>query len=114
MIFFILVYDSTHKRIYQSTDSLVKVPPKIYFNKILINSECRFTNNGKKVPQEQRDQLFVPFFRVKNVDIEMGYGLGLVIVLRIVQAHEAAIIYKVFNTGKNCFTITLQKQKPVE
>lgn len=46
--------------------------------------------------------------------MEMGYGLGLAIVLRIVQAHDGLINYKVGNTGKNCFTITLQKQKPVE
>lgn len=84
---------------------------------LLVNeelTEITVENNGKEVPQEQRDQLFVPFFRAKNVDMEMGYGLGLAIVLRILQAHDGAIVYKVCDTGKNCFTITLQKQKPVE
>lgn len=84
---------------------------------LLVNklvAEITVENNGKEVPEEQREQLFQPFFRAKNVDMEMGYGLGLAIVQRIVQAHYGKIIYKVCDTGRNCFTIVLQKQKPVE
>lgn len=84
---------------------------------LLVNTEVveiTVENSGKEVPQEQRGHLFVPFFRAKNVDMEMGYGLGLAIVLRIIQAHNGEIIYKVCDTGRNCFTIQLQKQKPVE
>lgn len=84
---------------------------------LLVNEEIveiTVENGGKEVPHEERDQLFVPFFRAKNVDMEMGYGLGLAIVLRIVQAHQGVIIYKVCDTGRNCFTVQLQKQKPVD
>lgn len=93
-----------------SYDKKIKV--NLFVNAEIV--EITVENSGKEVPQEQRDHLFVPFFRAQNVDMEMGYGLGLAIVLRIVQAHNGAIIYKVCDTGRNCFTIQLQKQKPVE
>ncbi len=71
-------------------------------------------NKGKPIAEEQRGKLFIPFFRGDNVDKQKGHGLGLSIVHSIIKVHAGKIEYTTTAEGINCFTITLQKQKPVE
>jgi signal transduction histidine kinase len=76
--------------------------------------EVVFENNGEQVREDQQDKLFIPFFRADNIDKQKGHGLGLSIVQRIIQIHNGKIAYSALRNTKNSFTITLQKQKPVE
>ncbi len=53
----------------------------------------RVTDDGQGVPEEDRASLFEPFFRVDRSRSKMpaGYGLGLSICKRIVEAHGGTI-----------------------
>jgi signal transduction histidine kinase len=49
--------------------------------------EVRFRDTGPGIPEESRDNIFVPFFTTKD----KGTGLGLAICQRIVKAHQGSI-----------------------
>lgn len=79
------------------------------------NVEITVINDGPEVPIENREKLFTPFFIAHTLDKKThGFGIGLSIVNRIVEIHGGKILYSTYGFNKNCFIITLQKQKPVE
>jgi two-component system, OmpR family, sensor kinase len=53
----------------------------------------RVDDDGVGIAEDQREQIFKPFFRVKNQSVKKstGFGLGLAIVKRIVQWHAGSI-----------------------
>jgi signal transduction histidine kinase len=69
----------------------------------------RVTDDGQGVPEEDRASLFEPFFRVDRSRAKMpaGYGLGLSICKRIVEAHGGTISVQP-NAGRGTtFVVTL-------
>ncbi len=50
----------------------------------------RFRDTGPGIPEEARENIFVPFFTTK----EKGTGLGLAICQRIVKAHQGSIVVR--------------------
>ncbi len=52
--------------------------------------EIRFRDTGPGVPEEARDNIFVPFYTTK----EKGTGLGLAICQRLVKAHQGSIVVR--------------------
>jgi two-component system sensor histidine kinase HydH len=52
--------------------------------------EIRFRDNGPGIPEEARENVFVPFYTTK----EKGTGLGLAICQRIVKAHQGTIVVR--------------------
>lgn len=79
------------------------------------NVEITVINDGPEVPIENREKLFTPFFIAHTLNKKNhGFGIGLSIVNRIVEIHGGKILYSTYGFNKNCFIITLQKQKPVE
>lgn len=71
---------------------------------------CLYVDNGGEVltPAEQ-ERLFIPFFRGGNAMRAKGFGLGLLIVRRIINLHKGNISYSVYE-GKNRFTLTFPKE----
>ena len=71
----------------------------------------RVTDNGPGVPEEDRPSLFEPFFRVNRSRSKTpaGYGLGLSICKRIVEAHGGTIALQP-NAGRGAtFIVTLRR-----
>jgi signal transduction histidine kinase len=64
-------------------------------------------NVGSLVPADERDQLFIPFFRGNNSMDQKGHGLGLAIVQRIIDVHKGEITYEAIGTNINQFSIKL-------
>ncbi|RXK87219.1 ATP-binding protein [Filimonas effusa] len=62
-------------------------------------------NEGPVLSASEQDRLFIPFFRGANAMGTKGFGLGLLIVSRIVQLHNGKIIYSTPRTGLNRFTV---------
>ena len=86
-----------------STDQTVKVVITPGPSQIIIN----FYNNGPAIPTEERNKLFMPFFRGSNVSQKRGHGLGLSISKRIIDVHKGQLFYSTTKNGLNCFTIIL-------
>lgn len=67
-------------------------------------------DNGRGLPDKDRDRIFEPFFSTK----ETGLGLGLAIVRRIVDSHEGMIDVKARPGGGTMFSIFLPDRTPGE
>jgi signal transduction histidine kinase len=65
--------------------------------------EIRFHDSGAGIPEEARDNIFVPFYTTK----EKGTGLGLAICQRIVKAHGGTIAVRSAPGDGAEFVITL-------
>jgi signal transduction histidine kinase len=66
-------------------------------------------NGGPLITDEDRDQLFRHFFRGENSRHVKGFGLGLVLVRRIVELHKGQLFYSTPGNSLNCFTIRLPR-----
>jgi signal transduction histidine kinase len=78
--------------------------------KVKITSEANIlkitiSNDGKTISKEEQSRLFEPFIRGKNVKDKSGLGLGLPIVLRILNHHRYKIEYSISPEGENQFTL---------
>ncbi|MBC7586920.1 MAG: HAMP domain-containing histidine kinase [Chitinophagaceae bacterium] len=71
--------------------------------------EITVQNKGKLVVVEEREKLFIPFFRGGNSMEQRGHGLGLAIVQRIMDVHQGKIVYEALTDGTNSFILTLYK-----
>src|SRR5262249_56904741 len=62
----------------------------------------RVTDDGPGIPEDDKTNLFEPFFRVDRSRSKRtgGYGLGLSIAKRIVEAHGGTIAVE--NNGTRC------------
>ncbi len=67
-----------------------------------------FINNGTILSSQDVDNLFVPFFRGNNASMSKGFGLGLSIIKKITEIHNATISYEALDTNVNKFAISFQ------
>ena len=70
-----------------------------------------FENTGKQIQENERRNLFMPFFRAENSIQIKGTGLGLSIVQRIVELHNGTVKYEAVGEHVNRFTIHFPVQK---
>ena len=89
-------------------------PPKVKIKIAFINATVRlqFIDNGIGIPEEDIKHVFEPLYRAKNVGIKSGHGIGLSIVKRIADIHDAKIdIESELNIGTT-IKITIPVLKP--
>ena len=67
--------------------------------------EIHFENIGKHLTPIEIENLKEPFLKSNNVGRVKGFGLGLSIVHRIVNIHNATFWYEALTGNKNRFTI---------
>ena len=66
----------------------------------------QFINSGRAVSQEEQKFLFNHFFRGENSRGKGGFGLGLVLVKRIINLHHGTIEYAHADNQLNVFELT--------
>ena len=88
-----------------STNNSVRITIQTGNSGVLVN----FYNDGPTIMPEERDKLFMPFFRGSNVLQKRGHGLGLSISKRIIDVHKGQLFYTTSEEGLNCFTVLLFK-----
>lgn len=64
-------------------------------------------NNGPTIEDEDVKKLFNHLFRGSNSAGKKGFGLGLVLVQRIINIHRGTISYQITPDGRNCFVTQL-------
>ncbi len=70
-----------------------------------------FENSGKGLGKDEVEKMFLPFFRGENKNATKGFGLGLAIVVKIMQIHHATITYLYTSENKNRFTLFFSNGK---
>jgi signal transduction histidine kinase len=88
-----------------SSDKNVQVKMEGLHDAIYIHVE----NKGVVLSAEDRDRMFLPFFRGDNAQNVKGFGLGLSIVRRIAELHKGAIMYEIIDSNVNRFTLLVKR-----
>jgi signal transduction histidine kinase len=83
---------------------------QIVINITHCNIEISITNNGKTLTSEEIQRMYQPFFRGKNSVLKKGFGLGLSIVKRVIEAHKGFIKYSSVMENENAFTVILPRK----
>jgi nitrogen-specific signal transduction histidine kinase len=75
-----------------STNSVVEIRSSIENGKLLI----AIADNGPGIPDEHKEAVFSPFYRIPSGNIHnvKGYGLGLSYVKKVITAHKGSIFLK--------------------
>ncbi|MES2628794.1 MAG: HAMP domain-containing sensor histidine kinase [Bacteroidota bacterium] len=68
--------------------------------------QISFQNHGDTITEQERPFLFRHFFRGSNSKGKRGFGLGLVLIQKIMALHHSTVSYEV-SDGMNVFTISL-------
>jgi signal transduction histidine kinase len=68
-------------------------PPMVKIKIAFVNSSVRlrFMDNGIGIPNDDLKHIFQPLYRAKNAGAKSGHGIGLSIVKRIADIHDATI-----------------------
>jgi ligand-binding sensor domain-containing protein/signal transduction histidine kinase/DNA-binding response OmpR family regulator len=70
------------------------------------------TNDGLLIPSDEREQVFMPFYRVKETEHIQGSGIGLSLSRTLAGFHAGSLVYEAAADGLNNFILTLPvKQK---
>lgn len=68
-------------------------------------------NDGPLIPDSDKENIFTPFFRVKETENIQGSGIGLSLALSLTEFHKGTLTYGQTSDRMNRFTLTLpQKQ----
>jgi signal transduction histidine kinase len=95
---------------YSSEDERVDVSVRVLRDSI----EVRTTAPGPHIAEDEQERLFEPFFRGRSRNgSEGGWGLGLFLARRVVEAHGGSI--RAFNdNGLTSFAILMPRRDPEE
>ena len=67
------------------------------------------TSRGARIPEEDRERIFLPFHRSRNSKGRPGHGIGLALALRVVEAHGGEIQMDASAEEGTVFTVLLNK-----
>jgi len=69
------------------------------------------TNDGPLVPDAEKENIFTPFYRVKETDTQPGSGIGLSLSRSLAEFHNGTLTYQHTPEGLNQFTLTLPTEQ---
>jgi signal transduction histidine kinase len=64
-------------------------------------------NDGYIIPYEKREQIFQPFFRLKETEKQKGTGIGLALARSLAELHKGILYLKERENDLNVFQLTL-------
>ncbi|MDR2679967.1 MAG: response regulator [Tannerella sp.] len=71
------------------------------------NFQIMVTNNGLLIPPDEREHVFLPFYRVKETENMQGSGIGLSLSRTLAGFHNGSLVYKATDDGLNRFILSL-------
>ncbi|RYG42189.1 MAG: response regulator, partial [Chitinophagaceae bacterium] len=69
--------------------------------------KIEFKNDGPLVPEELREKIFEPFYRIKETDKQSGTGIGLSLARSLAELHKGSLTVKPSENGMNIFLLSL-------
>jgi len=87
-----------------STDKKVKISISTSLSTLTLS----FQNKGDILTPGEVDKLFVPFYRGRNASYIKGFGIGLSIIKKITDIHNAKLSYESIGFNTNKFAISFQ------
>jgi signal transduction histidine kinase len=69
-------------------------------------------NDGLLIPDEMREKIFEPFYRMKEAAKQQGTGIGLALAKSLTELHKGSLYLKAPNNSLNVFVLSLPL-KPV-
>jgi len=79
------------------------LPAKIEDNSFTIEIE----NDGYIIPEELKEKVFEPFFRIEKTKHQMGSGIGLALSRSLAELHKGTLYMKKGQMRMNIFVLTL-------
>lgn len=64
-------------------------------------------NDGYLIPEELKEKIFEPFYRIRETETQTGSGIGLALALSLTQLHKGTLVLESPATNMNCFCLTL-------
>lgn len=64
-------------------------------------------NDGLLIPDEMREKIFEPFYRMKEAAKQQGTGIGLALAKSLTALHKGSLYLKIPNNGLNVFVLSL-------
>ena len=92
----------------QHTVSIRLLPLENNATNVIIEIE----NDGLLIPDEMREKIFEPFYRMKEAAKQQGTGIGLALAKSLTALHKGSLYLKTPNNGLNVFVLSLPL-KPV-
>jgi len=68
-------------------------------------------NDGYVIPEELKEKVFEPFFRIEKTKHQMGSGIGLALSRSLAELHKGELYMKKGETGMNVFVLSLPIQQ---
>ncbi|WP_420153231.1 hybrid sensor histidine kinase/response regulator transcription factor [Siphonobacter sp.] len=65
------------------------------------------SNDGYRIPQELKDKIFEPFYRIKETDQQPGTGIGLPLSRTLAELHKGTLTLETDRQEMNCFRVSL-------
>ncbi len=64
-------------------------------------------NDGYIIPEEFKEKIFEPFYRIRETETQTGSGIGLALALSLTQLHKGTLVLEAAAEDMNCFSLTL-------
>ena len=96
---------------YAATYATIKMAP------VTMNDDhvvIRFSNDGKGVPEEFREKIFEPFFRLSSNKDKPGTGIGLPLAKSLTELHNGTLEISSGKANETIFTLTLPVHQQFE
>lgn len=83
-------------------------PPEVSVGKDVAEARVEVCDRGPGVPEGERERIFEPFYRMKNVtEGGGGAGLGLALAKQIAERHGGNVVHMHRDGGGSCFRVQL-------
>lgn len=69
------------------------------------------TNDGMLIPATEKENIFTPFYRLKETEHQQGSGIGLSLARSLAEFHNGSLTYTQTPERMNRFTLTLPKKQ---
>lgn len=68
-------------------------------------------NDGLLIPDNEKENIFNPFYRLKETENLQGSGIGLSLARSLTEFHKGSLSYRHTPDGKNSFSFTLPEEQ---